>query len=66
MFIAILVRQLNTRLYGFSTDEFSFLALLPPDAKSWIKQMGKGVSDSQREYLMAPQIIFATFEQTTN
>lgn len=54
--------QLNTRLYmDFLRieGEFNFLALLPPQTrKVELKRWYKGVSDSQREYLMAPHKLF--------
>ena len=55
--------QLNTRLYmDFLRieGEFNFLALLPPETrKAELNQWYQGVSDSQKEYLMAPHKLFS-------
>lgn len=54
--------QLNTRLYmDFLRieGEFNFLALLPPTARiTELDKWYEGVSDSQREYLLAPHKLF--------
>jgi len=55
--------QLNTRLYmDFLRieGEFNFLALLPPETrKTELSKWYQGVSDSQKEYLLAPHKLFS-------